>query len=607
MAKYLDQNGLQSFATKLNTKLKTIFALKGEYATDEQVTTAVEGWLDTNVDPVGSAVVVDSTLSISGAAADAKVTGDIRTDVNDYINNVILVKNLAPILTQGYYANSASAGSPMSIAANSGRGYCRIKVKPSTKYAFNMDISTNFSWWAYESENTNGTSISKVSVDSNHVATSPSNANLLYVTIPGGTTSTELVVLEQDISCYGATITAYPRDTIVAVDVPLLRNSGSVENKIKSTLNKSLDFTWQSLQAKTELINISNVTDGYYVKASDGTLTANASFSVTELISALPNTLYRVWGGTSGSQVAFYDKEQAFISGSVLDSKRNFKTPDGTAYLRWCSITSNKDKYSLKISDAYLIDATEGLLNGMISAYSYGVKNVEVGPGTYNLITEYTNKYGASYFENYTDNYNGLTNGAFDRGVWLDNVKVTFNPAASVVCKYSGNNSSVRGYFSPFAIGANVEIDGLVLDSENCRYGIHPDFNPVTAERLYLILRNCDLKHFKSSLSQAIGAGLGIHSDWLFENCIFRSDGTKVVVRIHNNSDSDAQSTITIKDCYVVGNGNILLNSYSTSTLQTIAKVCGCSWVNPAVVGKETEESENNITMISWNNETRNP
>lgn len=41
----------------------------------------VTAWLNENVDPVGSAVVVDSSLSISGAAADAKVTGDTFDNV----------------------------------------------------------------------------------------------------------------------------------------------------------------------------------------------------------------------------------------------------------------------------------------------------------------------------------------------------------------------------------------------------------------------------------------------------------------------------------------------------------------------------------------------
>ena len=42
----------------------------------------VSDWLDENVTPVGSAVIVDSSLSVSGAAADSKITGD-------FINNLI--------------------------------------------------------------------------------------------------------------------------------------------------------------------------------------------------------------------------------------------------------------------------------------------------------------------------------------------------------------------------------------------------------------------------------------------------------------------------------------------------------------------------------------
>ena len=40
------------------------------------VPTYITNWLNTNVNPVGSAVVVDSSLTVSGAAADAKVTGE---------------------------------------------------------------------------------------------------------------------------------------------------------------------------------------------------------------------------------------------------------------------------------------------------------------------------------------------------------------------------------------------------------------------------------------------------------------------------------------------------------------------------------------------------
>ena len=60
---------------------------------------AVTAWLDENVDPVGSAVVVDSSLSISGAAADAKATGDGLTDLKNALNT--LLDNITVAFIQG--------------------------------------------------------------------------------------------------------------------------------------------------------------------------------------------------------------------------------------------------------------------------------------------------------------------------------------------------------------------------------------------------------------------------------------------------------------------------------------------------------------------------
>ena len=64
---------------------------------NQQTTSAVTAWLVANVTPTGSAVVVDKSLSIEGAAADAKATGEIRTYVeeekNKFIKNNILYNN----------------------------------------------------------------------------------------------------------------------------------------------------------------------------------------------------------------------------------------------------------------------------------------------------------------------------------------------------------------------------------------------------------------------------------------------------------------------------------------------------------------------------------
>ena len=56
--------------------------------TQGEISEAVSDWLEENVDPVGSAVVVDSTLTIAGAAADSKAVGDKFSAVGDSLNNI---------------------------------------------------------------------------------------------------------------------------------------------------------------------------------------------------------------------------------------------------------------------------------------------------------------------------------------------------------------------------------------------------------------------------------------------------------------------------------------------------------------------------------------
>lgn len=53
-----------------------------------QLNLDVTNWLDENVNPVGSAVVVDSSLTVSGAAADAKVTGDEISDLKNATDDI---------------------------------------------------------------------------------------------------------------------------------------------------------------------------------------------------------------------------------------------------------------------------------------------------------------------------------------------------------------------------------------------------------------------------------------------------------------------------------------------------------------------------------------
>lgn len=173
-------------------------------------------------------VETDTTLAISGAPADAKKVGDelsdIKADLESYSDNVVLVKNLAPVLTDGYI-NASAAGSAITAYTSSvARAWCCIPVKPNTTYALNIAPSGNFSWWAYASDNALGTAIERVSA-TNGLITSPANADLLYITIGGGTSETGLVVLEQNISILGADISDYPRGDVKSVVIDKFNNA----------------------------------------------------------------------------------------------------------------------------------------------------------------------------------------------------------------------------------------------------------------------------------------------------------------------------------------------------------------------------------------------
>lgn len=255
-------------------------------------------------------------------------------------------------------------------------------------------------------------------------------------------------------------------------------------------------------------------------------------------------------------------------------------------------------------TDSVTVRNGESILEGVMSAYNNGVNRVDVEAGNYDIIEEYKNHYGTDYFTTYTG-YADQTD-KNTRGIWLENMEIIFNPGAKVSCHYTGANANVPAYFSAFACGNNVVIDGLDLDSSNLRYGIHPDFN-TGSDRTYFTVKNCKISHNKTSdNSQALGCGLGIHVDWLFENNVFVSHGSSAVVKIHNNESNECCSNVRIKDCYIEGDGHFEFNRHSKTTKPTTIIVSGCSYKRLPVVGRVTTGSPtDNMKLYAFNNEVR--
>lgn len=94
----------------------------------------VTGWLEDNVDPVGSAVTVDSSLTISGSAADAKVTGiNIRELTSDlYGRTGFVVEQGSVNVNTGAISDNAN--------------YCRTSVIEITENTtYNLSVKNNTS------------------------------------------------------------------------------------------------------------------------------------------------------------------------------------------------------------------------------------------------------------------------------------------------------------------------------------------------------------------------------------------------------------------------------------------------------------------------------
>ena len=389
-----------------------------------------------------------------------------------------------------------------------------------------------------------------------------------------------------------------------------------IDTEISSLKDELLDFVDSSIvgallgNEEIELLDISTMIDGYYIPYTTGILSVLSDFSSTDFIPVKPNLTVTVNGGVTASQTSFYDSNYTYLTGEVT-GENNIIVPNNESikYMRWCTQIVKKTEASLNYayieSVEKIVEVTDSdsILEGLIEAYNIGASKVIVYAGDYDVISEYENYYGSDYFTNYTTMYNGQVNGKFDFGIWLDGIEIEFKQGAKVYANYTGTNANAIAYFSPFAIGNNAKIDGLVLESSNLRYGIHPDFQSETYGEITFV--NCDLSFVKGSSNRAIGAGLGVHSFWTIENCIFRSTQKDEVFKVHNNVSSESKSKIIIKDCYIDGQGFFGFNSYSTSTKITDVLVSNCSWISPPETGLTTPESEDNINLISWNNETR--
>lgn len=100
----------------------------------DHLNTDVTLWLNENVNPVGSAVIVDSSLSISGAAGDAAIIGTKFTNLDEAFNtSQFLIFEHGAINQQGPYASDFYARTQLYYKIKKGQN---LKITNDSNFIF---------------------------------------------------------------------------------------------------------------------------------------------------------------------------------------------------------------------------------------------------------------------------------------------------------------------------------------------------------------------------------------------------------------------------------------------------------------------------------------
>ena len=375
------------------------------------------------------------------------------------------------------------------------------------------------------------------------------------------------------------------------------------------------------------LVNIEAITLGCFVDYSNGKLVDNEDSSCTEMIAIEPDTdyTYCVYSDTKPvGQLAYYDANSVYISGVANSGVRNSITltsPANARYVRW---TINADY----ISVAAIFEGEKVLPYKEYKEYIpleyLEKKSVEVGigceyesilralketpddtavyvhPGVYNIVEEYKEYYGASFWTNYAG-YDGVAD-HFYKGLWLARGRKLIGISKPVLLfDYSGGNTAVHTYYSVIANDADILLENFEIKvNRNCRYHIHDDFQPNNGT---VVFRNLTLNG-RPNTPVFIGAGVGKNVAYHIDRCIFLNDESAIYdISYHGNTtaDKEVECQIEVTNCF--GSAGCAFRWYGASEKETLCKVSGSKFSKIECVAYNEEQQNKNMKLVAWNNE----
>lgn len=297
-------------------------------ATQEEIGSAVEDWLEENVTG-GETLIVDESLTISGAAADAKVTGDNVRELKsaldavfDTLSDVACELSISEVITSNTYKYKR---------ANFQRGHfykitvdlvsvdlnnagIRLYACPNGQYAQGEEIGR----YAYSQT---GDVITAYYI--------PNNDYESICILVAGKTGTQVIDLTVDHLIYDAT-------GVIAGAINEINGIESYFVHTKNLFDRAAATTGKAIDPETGAIDSSS-------SASDKT--------ASDYIEVEPSTAYVISTTTtasaSGIRWACYDETQTFIENSGGSASNTFTTPAAAKYVR-ISFYSNRENVMLE-------------------------------------------------------------------------------------------------------------------------------------------------------------------------------------------------------------------------------------------------------------------
>lgn len=285
----------------------------------------VSDWLDDNVEPVGSAVVVDNSLTISGAAADAKVTGDKLNETKTQLNALCDYNFWSyGTIAKGYAVATLSTESDLRRNENYNTTDF-IPVKPG-----DIIYGKGSRFKTYDSEK-----VKQYSAIFSQLTTELQNGYKYYI-IPEGISYFRVCDEIANGIFFIAKVNPYEYWIKNFID-NYINKIPTIETKVEN-MKEQLN-----LQYNDNFWSYGNISKNYAIanRLTEPDLSPNTDFNTTDYIPVIPGDI--IYG--KGARFKTYDSEKTAIYTAIFSSLstelqngwKYYVIPEGVAYFRICN------------------------------------------------------------------------------------------------------------------------------------------------------------------------------------------------------------------------------------------------------------------------------